>query len=199
MMSSKNYPNHQWVPVANLPHDINRTNVAMLNNHEIVFVSERRNSKDCKSIYKYNTYCNEWNVLVDYPEDIYVGEHAIRFAKESNKLYIAGSWNEMDTLDIKNKTFHSFSKKRPVESNPILMNVNGTIHKIKGNICTYDVKHLILNEDNNTMDEVYDFSKQENITGLLGTSGIYIRTKEIMLLIGGNTIKPKPYNALGGV
>eukprot|EP01084_Bolivina_argentea_P184469 318144_1 len=180
---NKDLSNPEWIPVANIPRDIYYGVGAMLNGQEMVFVSERfGNYTDCKSIYKYNVHHNEWKPFIDFPQDLKIQHHTITFHPESNKLYLAGQYNEMLIIDIKDKKFHKVSDKDYSSSFPILLNVNGSIHKIGGN---GNAKHLIWNEDNNTFDEIFDFEQEENVGTILAASAIYVPSKDIILIIGG--------------
>eukprot|EP01084_Bolivina_argentea_P184463 318135_1 len=186
--------NSEWIRVAKIPQDIIFGVVAMLNHDEIISVpmrwvdKEDNQNYDCKAIYKYNIHSNKWNVLIDYPINLNlkIANHAITFNKQSNKLYIAGTFNDILVIDLTSNTFHSVQNKVYCANHPILINANGTIHKIGGGYwLDVNCKHLIWNNKNNSMDEIYDFYLHENIGNISGASAVYIRSQGIILMIGG--------------
>eukprot|EP01084_Bolivina_argentea_P302323 521817_1 len=185
-----------WFPVAKIPQSISRGDLdcVMLNSHEILLVPELNigdyDNHECVigdgTLYKYNVHRNEWNVylFIDNGMSYFlrVTEHAIAFDAKSNKLYLADEWSEFTVIDINSKTI-------PVRvltggrcpQNPILVNVDGIIHKIGG---YNNAKHLIWNNEKNELLEIYDFNKEEGIEMIYAASAVYVPSKGIIVMFG---------------
>eukprot|EP01084_Bolivina_argentea_P302322 521816_1 len=181
-----------WFPVANIPQSILNGDCVMLNNHEILVVSEKTeiNLEDRYDddaihndvLYKYNVHRNEWNVFINC--DLWrLDDHAIAFDGKSNTLYLADEWRLISVIDMKSKTVSTsvFTGGR-CPSDPILINANGVIHKIGG---YRNAQHLIWNNDKNELDEMHDFDEEEGIFMIYAASAVYVASKGIILMFGG--------------
>merc|ERR1712154_40056 len=133
-----------------------------LNDHELVWVSERyEEDNECKTIYKYNVHKDEWCQFIDFPKDLEIESHSIAMKEDKKKLYLAGPQYGMIVLDIETKKWSSFKKNaRDAVGCPVLLNVDGVIHKIGG---YGNSQHLIWNDDKKAFKEIFDFKKEENI------------------------------------
>lgn len=178
------FTDERWIALKSLPSNISYGNASNLNDHEFVFASERYGgNNDCPSIYKYNVHKNEWCAFIDYPKDLKMADHGMAINKISNKMYLCEK--SMVTVDLETKEFNEYSTNINDINQPFLVNANGTIHGIGGDVSS---KHLTWNDSDHSFKEMHDFKTIDNIYEIYGASVIYVPSKQLILLIGGKDI-----------
>ena len=174
-------------------------------NHYQFLVSNHLKSDDTtRALVMYNTRTNQWQQIAEYPKQHAYGrtlnvctynmqQNKVYFLRRDNLMATANPSDKFVTFDIKTRKFnmngviaHNWCSTQDSES------VNEYIHSIGGTVFFGGIRHLIFDTNDNTN---LDFTPPEfrEMRSILGAHCIYIRSKQILLLIGGDRGSGKPF------
>eukprot|EP01084_Bolivina_argentea_P218528 370815_1 len=177
-----------WLTCATAPAD--HRNVARLNDNEFITSTRTVGQYGLFDIQKYNIHTNEWKLMLTAEPFGYVAFGSMLFQKNQNKLYMQSrNYGELvgERMLIINLNTNQFTKLDLRSGFGLLgamVNVNGIIHAI-GDPQRRLRKHLAWNTNTNTniVTEIFDF--HEYFGSIAGASMIYVKSKQMILLIGG--------------
>eukprot|EP01084_Bolivina_argentea_P218527 370814_1 len=158
-------------------------NVAILNDHEFIMSSH----SGALDIQKYNIHRNEWTMMAKCPSLIeYVEFGSMLFAEHQNKLYIRSRspfelvGEKMVIINFNTRQLMTMDLRPIFGILGAMVNVNGVIHAIADRS---QRKHFTWDINNNTVTQIFDF--HEYFGSIVNPSMIYIKSKQMILLIGG--------------
>ena len=162
---------------------VSLSNLVKINDHEFVGASYKTQygSKDELGLYRYNTLCNEWNVVLKYPEDLMVKAHSICYDKDNQIIYLYGYPSQIVIINLQTLKIDHVKKDFPhIGISPILLMINDECHIILGSDSKY---HYKWNSKLKKLDEVFEFSHVKDGLSYHGIVNITSRNK--LLLFGG--------------
>ena len=160
-----------------------------LNVHEFLIASGF-NFKDMDGIRKYNIHKDKWTEMMKYPKkkNMHIEDVTTDHKEPKSKIYLLESNDDrLMEFDINTKLLSNFKCNYGVGTDSSMVNINGVFHSIGGNDTggAFNSKHRAINSDNDERAIIHDF-KQDGIEYLRNLSTIYVKSKQMILLIGGN-------------
>ena len=160
--------------------------------HHQFLVGSKHRSKNCATklcdLIMYDTHTNQWTQIATFPEEAYYlyVHPAETFNKYQNKVYF---WpcEDFFTFDIKTRQFNINeinAEDLDVSNSKNGVSVNEYIHFI--NYEMGKVEHTILNTRDNTF-EIFNPPEFQEWKEIYDTYCIYVKSKQVLLLIGGGT------------
>eukprot|EP01084_Bolivina_argentea_P228741 386251_1 len=191
-MSDKSGPD--WTRLEGCKNQTFISNIVPLNETEFIICGDKK-SYHKAYISKYNTKTNKWTHITindTCKTGTTLGWHSISIDMKLTKLFSCGTSN-MSIINIKDFKLTKKLSLHPTNGNGKYHNcsslmINNKYHVIGG---IKNKKHLIWNNEQNKFDEMYHFKHLKS--GLQKAGFIYVKSKQICLLFGGNDCSFYPW------
>ena len=162
------------------------SNLIKINDHEFVGASSKLvyGPTDDLGLYSYNTICNEWKLLLKYPDELLVKGHTICYDKDNQTIYLYGYVSQMLIINLQTLKIDHVIKGLPYTgNNPVLLMINNECHIFLGNESKY---HYKWNSKKKKFEEIFKFYHIDE--GLHEHGIVDITSKNKLLLFGGYDI-----------
>ena len=176
----------RWILLSNFGGtDVLNDCIAPLSSFEFVVAILLNYDKDNNGIHKYNVHKNKWTQIMRYPQDelIQVETMAIGQQRHQTMIYFTNLVDgKLMMFDDEAKNLSTVKSNYPVAEDSSMVNINGVFHNIGGDENT---EHVAWNSHNDETVIMHDF-KEDGYCGILCPSTIYVPSKQMILLIGGD-------------
>ena len=196
-MTASASDNVGWIQLPDPPSSIPGGVLAQLNSNELLLagsmdLEEDQGTNIIHGLYIFSTKTKQWRLWIKYPADF--GQHIWRqqlmIDTKQNVLYLLYNSSPFRTsgkiakIDVKTKQYQMIPA---LGTNAVdAVNIKDEIHIIGGRAVN---RHIIFNKNTEKFQEIHEFEYERM---LLGTSMVYIETKDVILTFGGITEHDQP-------